>query len=116
VSAGCHEEFALKEGLRMQRRKVLQLLASSGVGALAFEARGAGTPKTAIYMVKGFSCVTCAVGLDTLLGRQKGVLASNSTYPEGKVTVKFDSDAIEEKVIEGFIAEMGFAVASHKLA
>jgi copper chaperone CopZ len=95
----------------MLRRRVLQFLAVSGAGVLAFEAKGAGTAKTVIYQVKGFSCITCAVGLDTLLNRQKGVLTSKSTYPEGEVTVKFDPDVIEEKLIEGFIAEMGFTVA-----
>jgi copper chaperone CopZ len=96
----------------MFRRRFLQFLAISGAGAVAFEARGTGATKTVILMVKGFSCITCAVGLDTLLNKQKGILASKSTYPEGKVTVKFDPDAIEEKAIEGFIAEMGFTVAS----
>jgi copper chaperone CopZ len=96
----------------MLRRKVLQFLAISGAGALAFEAKGTGMAKTVVYEVKGFSCITCAVGLDTLLSKQKGVLSSKSTYPEGKVTVRFDSDAIEEKSIEGFISEMGFSVAS----
>jgi len=57
--------------------------------------------------VKGFTCITCAVGLDTLLSKQKGILSSKSTYPEGKVTVKFEESAITEKAIEGFIAEMG---------
>jgi len=96
----------------MLRRRVLQFLAISGASALAFEAKGTGTAKTVIYQVKGFSCITCTVGLDALLNKQKGVLTSKSTYPEGKVTVKFDSHAIEEKSIEGFIAEMGFTVAS----
>jgi copper chaperone CopZ len=96
----------------MLRRKVLQLLVIAGAGTLAFEAKGTGTASTVIYQVKGFSCITCAVGLDTLLGKQKGVLTSKSSYPEGKVTVKFDPDAIEEKSIEGFIGEMGFTVAS----
>ncbi len=96
----------------MLRRRVLQFLAISGVGALAFEARGKTTAKTVIYQVKGFSCITCAVGLDTLLSKQKGILASKSTYPEGKVTVQFDPDAINERTIEGFISEMGFTVAS----
>jgi copper chaperone CopZ len=96
----------------MLRRRVLQFLAISGTGALAFEAKGKRTARTVIYLVKGFSCTTCAVGLDTLLGKQKGILASKSTYPEGKVTVKFDPDVIDETSIEGFIAEMGFTVAS----
>jgi copper chaperone CopZ len=96
----------------MFRRRFLQFLAVSGAGALAFEAKASGSAKTVIYQVKGFSCITCAVGLDTLLSKQKGILASKSTYPEGKVTVRYDPDAIEEKSIEGFIAEMGFTVAS----
>jgi copper chaperone CopZ len=100
----------------MFRRRFLQFLAISGAGALAFEAKGTGTARIAIYQVKGFSCITCAVGLDTLLGKQKGILTSKSTYPEGKVTVKFDPDAIEEKSIEGLITEMGFSVAGRVTA
>ena len=96
----------------MFRRRFLQFLTVSGAGALAFEAKGTGTAKTVIFQVKGFSCVTCAVGLDALLSKQRGVLTSKSTYQEGRVIVKFDPDAIEEKSIEGFIAEMGFIVAS----
>jgi Cu+-exporting ATPase len=49
----------------MFRRRFLQVLAVTGAGALAFEARGTGTAHTVIYKVNGFSCVTCAVGLDT---------------------------------------------------
>ncbi|MGA3034857.1 MAG: heavy metal-associated domain-containing protein [Terracidiphilus sp.] len=96
----------------MLRRRVLQFLAISGAGALAFEAKGKATARTVIYQVRGFSCITCAVGLDTLLSKQKGILASKSTYPEGKVTIKFDPDAMDEKSIEGLISEMGFTVAS----
>ena len=98
----------------MIRRRFLQLVALSGASTLApLEALAGGKSKTVIYQVKGFSCVTCAVGLDALLSKQKGILTSKSTYPEGRVTVKFDLDAIEEKSIEGFIAEMGFTVVSH---
>jgi len=96
----------------MLRRRVLQFLAISGAGALAFEPKGKATARTVIYQVRGFSCITCAVGLDTLLSKQKGILASKSTYPEGKVTIKFDPDAMDEKSIEGLISEMGFTVAS----
>jgi copper chaperone CopZ len=96
----------------MFRRRFLQFLAVSGVGTLAFQARGNGLAKTVVYQVKGFSCITCAVGLDTMLGKQKGILSSKSTYPEGRVTVSFDSGAIDEKSIEAFISEMGFKVES----
>jgi Cu+-exporting ATPase len=96
----------------MFRRRFLQFLALSGVGALAYEASGKGPAKTITYQVKGFSCVTCAVGLDTMLCQKKGILSSHSTYPEGKVTVTFDSEAINEASIRALIAEMGFTVES----
>lgn len=96
----------------MFRRRFLQFLAVSGAGALAFEAKGSGTAKTVIFQVKGFSCVTCAVGLDATLSKERGILSSKSTYPEGKVTVKFDPEAINEASIESLIAEMGFTVES----
>jgi Cu+-exporting ATPase len=99
----------------MFRRRFLQFLTLSGAGALAFEASGKGLAKTVIYQVRGFSCVTCSVGLDTMLGKQKGILSSKSTYPEGKVIVSYDSDAIDEKSIRASIAEMGFTVESQKL-
>ena len=48
----------------------------------------------------------------SVLGKEKGILSSKSTYPEGKVTVKFDSEAIDEKSIQALIADMGFTVES----
>jgi copper chaperone CopZ len=96
----------------MFRRRFLQFLAVSGAGALAFEARGNGLAKTVVFQVKGFSCITCTVGLDTMLTKEKGILSSKSTYPEGKVTVRFDSEAISEKSIQALIAGMGFIVES----
>jgi copper chaperone CopZ len=96
----------------MFRRRFLQFLALSGAGALAYEASGKGLAKTVIYQVKGFSCITCAVGLDAMLSKKKGILSSHSTYPEGKVTVNFDADAINEDSIRAFIVETGFTIES----
>jgi hypothetical protein len=45
-----------------------------------------------------------------MLSRQKGILSSKSTYPEGKVTVRFDSSQTTEPSIIAFIAELGFTV------
>jgi Cu+-exporting ATPase len=99
----------------MFRRRFLQFFALSGVGALAYEASGKGLRKTVIYQVKGFSCVTCAVGLDAMLSKKSGILSSHSTYPEGKVTVNFDSDAMNEESIRASIVEMGFIVESQRI-
>ena len=83
----------------------------ASVGGLApLEGMAAGASKTVTYMVRGFSCITCATGLDTLLGQQKGVAFSKSTYPEGKVTVAFDPTQITEQAIVTFITDLGFTV------
>ena len=96
----------------MFRRRFLQL-AMASVGSLApLEGMATGTGKTVVYFVKGFSCITCATGLDTMLGQQKGITSSKSTYPEGKVTVSFDPHQISEQAIVAFIADLGFTVAS----
>jgi copper chaperone CopZ len=83
----------------------------AGVGGLApLEGMAAEATKTVTYFVQGFSCITCATGLDTMLGRQKGITSSQSTYPEGKVTVAFRPSQITEQAIVTFITDLGFTV------
>lgn len=95
----------------MFRRRFLQLATMATVGGLApLEGMAAGTSKTVTYMVKGFSCITCATGLDTMLSQQQGITSSKSTYPEGKVTVGFDPKKTNEQAIVSFIASLGFKV------
>jgi copper chaperone CopZ len=95
----------------MFRRRFLQLVTMASVGTLApIEGMSAGASKTVNYLVKGFSCITCATGLDTMLGQQKGITSTKSTYPEGKVTVGFDPHQITERAIVAFITDLGFAV------
>jgi copper chaperone CopZ len=95
----------------MFRRRFLQLVTMASVGGLApLEAVSAQAATTVIYRVKGFTCITCATGLDTLLSRQKGVASSRSNYPEGKSTVTFDPKQTSEQAIVAFITELGFTV------
>jgi copper chaperone CopZ len=93
----------------MFRRRFLQLLTMASVSSLASLEAMAAT-RTVTWFVKGFSCITCATGLDTMLGQQKGITSSKSTYPEGKVTVAFNPDQITEQTIVKFIADLGFKV------
>lgn len=95
----------------MIRRQFIQLATCAGVAGLtAFAAVKAEETRTVTYHVKGFSCITCAVGLDTMLGRHKGIVKSHSTYPEGIVTIDFHPSLIAESSIKDFISEMGFTV------
>jgi copper chaperone CopZ len=94
----------------MLRRKFFQVM-TIATGALApLEAIPATPKKIVTCHVHGFSCITCATGLDTMLRREKGITSSSSTYPEGVATIGFDPDQITEQQIKDFIASLGFTV------
>jgi len=100
----------------MFRRQFVQFIAALGTGSVAtIAAADAKTSKTVIYVVKGFSCVTCAVGLDTMLEKQKGIASSKSSYPDGVVTIKFDPHQVTTQLLKEFISEMGFTVAEERI-
>src|ERR1700744_2053307 len=95
----------------MLRRKFFKVMTIATTGALApLEAMPAEPKKIVKYHVRGFSCVTCATGLDTMLGKEKGIVSSSSTYPEGIATIGFDPEQISENQIQKFIASLGFTV------
>jgi copper chaperone CopZ len=89
-------------------------LASLGaVEALRSESSSATTPgsndaRSVTWHVRGFTCVTCAVGLETLLRREKGVISADATYPEAMVTIQFHPDLVDEKTLRAAITELGF--------
>ncbi|HEY7307562.1 MAG TPA: heavy metal-associated domain-containing protein [Bryobacteraceae bacterium] len=93
----------------MFRRRFIQNIALAGTGSLA----GGETRRReeVVYRVQGFTCVTCAVGLETLLRRQKGVTRAEASYPSGIVRIEFDPTLLTDKVLREFISEMGFTVA-----
>jgi copper chaperone CopZ len=95
----------------MFRRRFLQFIPlATALGLAPLKAVAKGPSQFVTFRVKGFSCVTCATGLDTMLGQQKGVASSKSTYPDGIVRVAFHPDAISKQQIAAFIAELGFTV------
>ena len=100
----------------MFRRRFLQFIpiaTALGLAPLKAAAKGTvakGKTELVTYRVKGFSCITCATGLDTMLSQQKGVASSKSTYPEAIVKVDFDPAAISKQQIGAFIGELGFTV------
>jgi copper chaperone CopZ len=96
---------------QMFRRQFVQFLGVFGMGSVATIAAAEDkATRTVTYHVKGFSCVTCAVGLDTMLQKQKGIAWSKSSYPDGVVVIKFDPQSLTEKALQEFIGEMGFTV------
>jgi copper chaperone len=103
----------------MIRRQFIKLATLSGATGLAsFGAldalredptpAGAKQTRTVTWHVRGFTCVTCAVGLETLLRREKGVVAADATYPQGMVTIQYHPDLVNEDALRSAIARLGF--------
>jgi Cu+-exporting ATPase len=83
----------------------MPVLSCAGANASASETR------VVHYNVKGFTCITCAVGLETMLRQLKGIVRAKATYPENTVAIGFDEKVITETAIRHFIQTCGFALA-----
>ena len=90
----------------MFRRNFITRLAMSGATTMATVS--AADSKTVTYRIKGFTCVTCAVGLDTLLSKQEGVVRVHSSYPDATTVIEFRPSRTNENALKEFISEMGF--------
>lgn len=85
----------------MFRRKFIRSLTVAGVtGLAADDAKN----KTVKYRIQGFSCVTCAGGLHTMLQQQESVVRSKSSYLDATTTIEFKPSI----TLKAFISEMGF--------
>jgi Cu+-exporting ATPase len=92
----------------MIRRRFIELL-TLGTGSLATIAVIETSEKqTVTYHVAGYTCITCAVGLETLLRQEKGVAWAKASYPDANVLIKFDPKEVSEDSLKTYIASMGF--------
>lgn len=100
----------------MDRRGFLQLAGVGAVAAGGTTAAATGVAAAAecthvvTFTVRGFSCETCAVGLDVILGREPGVVRSRSSHPSGEVAVGYDATLTTPGTLGARIAETGFSV------
>jgi copper chaperone CopZ len=62
------------------------------------------------YAIKGFTCITCAVGLEVMLRGLKGIASVHASYPENQVIIGFDAHVIAEDKIKEFIQVCGFSI------
>jgi len=98
----------------MQRRRFLQFLSLAGAGTFAaIEIPHAhAATRTVTFGVQGFTCPTCAVGLETMLRQQKGVRWAEASYPDARVVIRYNPASVTEADLKGFIAELGFTASA----
>lgn len=93
----------------MIRRQFIRLMTLAGVSGLTeVHAATKSNEVTARYKISGFTCITCAVGLDTMLQREKGVVWSQSSYKDATTNVCFHPDLTNDESIRNAIADLGF--------
>jgi Cu+-exporting ATPase len=84
-------------------------MAAAGTAGLAtIGVATAGERRTVTYLVKGFSCVTCAAGLETMLRQKNGVIRVEASYPKATAVIEYDPSLIAEEQLRAFITDMGF--------
>jgi len=94
----------------MFRRQFLKTVTLAGVSGLAtIGTIQASDTKTIKYRVKGFTCITCAVGLETILRQQKGVAWVKASYTDASAVIQYDPASIIENAIRACITDMGFS-------
>jgi copper chaperone CopZ len=89
-------------------------LGLAGTGTMAIHKLAKAGPvetRSVSYKIKGFTCVTCATGLEVMLREQKGVAWAQASYPEATVIIGFDENLTSESTLKEFIAGCGFSVA-----
>lgn len=96
----------------MFRRKFIAGLTVAGVSGLSAGLHDAKRSQNRVvtFHIKGFSCVTCATGLDTILRRHKGVVNSTSSYPNATTILEFNPAVVSADSLKALISEMGFNV------
>jgi Cu+-exporting ATPase len=85
------------------------MMTLAGVGGVvAMEGMDLAEQKTVIFRISGFTCITCAVGLETLLQKERGVIRVTASYSESIATVTYHPKLATERSLVSFIESAGF--------
>lgn len=102
----------------MIRRQFIKLATLTGATGLAsmgtLEALESKETKTVHWHITGFTCITCAVGLETMLRQHKGVKAADASYPDSAVAIRFYPEEVSEADLRDFITGIGFKAEEQK--
>jgi len=67
-----------------------------------------------LYRIQGMHCASCAVLINTILQKQKGVQSINASFGAEKLTVSFDPNLIPEEKILSLGKSLGYSFISEE--
>ena len=97
----------------MDRRKFLCGISVAGAAPAVAAPNGLPVAKensSVHWKVSGFTCITCAVGLEVMLKGLKGVARAKATWPGNEVSIGYDRNLTDVKTLREFVAVCGFQV------
>lgn len=69
---------------------------------------------TKMYQLETVSCPSCIAKIEGMLGKTKGIVASEVLFNSSRVKVSFAEDSINSEMIKAKISALGFAVLGEK--
>ena len=67
-----------------------------------------------LYRIQGMHCASCAVLINTVLGKQKGVQSVNASFGAEKLSISFDQSIIPEEKILSLGKSLGYSFMSEE--
>jgi len=67
-----------------------------------------------LYRIEGMHCASCAVLINKVLEKQKGVFSVNASFGAEKLAIEFDSDAISEEKIKKLVKKLGYTLMAEE--
>ncbi|MEK7533713.1 MAG: heavy metal translocating P-type ATPase [Patescibacteria group bacterium] len=67
-----------------------------------------------LYRIQGMHCASCAVLINTVLQKQKGVESVNASFGAEKLSISFDPNVIPEEKVLGFGKSLGYSFVSEE--
>lgn len=67
-----------------------------------------------LYRIEGMHCASCAVLINKVLEKQKGVFSVNASFGAEKLVIEFDSAILQEKKIKSLTKSLGYTLISEE--
>lgn len=67
-----------------------------------------------LYRIEGMHCASCAVLINKVLEKQKGVASANASFGAEKLSISFDSSVFPEEKIMSLVKTLGYTLISEE--